>query len=198
MRIFSSFLFLAACAAQQTAPAAQQTAPPAAAPADPNNILRVETNVVLVDAVVTDKKGNYMRDLKQKDFKVYEDNKEQTIKSFSFEADPASPLNSQPRYLVLFFDNSTMNFGDQAIARKAAALRSYLRYLRRKGVITTDPSATLRTPKGASRLPRVIRSEEAADLLDDIAMTAVDDDVDPSNLADVMWAVATRCERSAA
>jgi VWFA-related protein len=97
--------------------AAQQTKPEAA---DPNSVIRVETNVVLVDAVVTDKKGNYVRDLKQKDFKVWEDNKEQAIKSFSFEADPASPLNNQPRYVVLFFDNSTMNFGDQAQARKAA------------------------------------------------------------------------------
>jgi len=112
MKILSSFLFLAVYGA------AQQTTP---LPADPNTVLRVETNVVLVDAVVTDKKGNYVRDLKQKDFKVWEDNKEQTIKSFSFEADPASPLNNQPRYMVLFFDNSTMGFGEQAQARKAAA-----------------------------------------------------------------------------
>jgi len=112
MKIFSSFLCIAAVAAQST--------PPQAYPADPNSVIRVDTNVVLVDAVVTDKKGNYVRDLKQKDFKVFEDGKEQSIKSFSFEADPASPLNSQPRYLVLMFDNSTMNFGDQAIARKAA------------------------------------------------------------------------------
>src|SRR5580698_10376317 len=115
MKIFSSFLFLAVYGAAQQTPAS--TAP---LPADPNNVLRVEPNAVLVDAVVTDKKGNYVRDLKQKDFKVWEDNKEQTIKSFSFEADPASPLNNQPRYMVLFFDNSTMNFGDQALARKAA------------------------------------------------------------------------------
>jgi VWFA-related protein len=113
MKILSSFLFVATVAAGQQAA-------PQAYPADPNSVIRVETNVVLVDAVVTDKKGNYVRDLKQKDFKIFEDGKEQSIKSFSFEADPASPLNSQPRYLVLLFDNSTMNFGDQAIARKAA------------------------------------------------------------------------------
>src|SRR5580698_6130474 len=111
MKTLSSLLFLAVYGA------AQQTTP---LPADPNNVLKVETNVVLVDAVVTDKKGNYVRDLKQKDFKIWEDNKEQAIKSFSFEADPASPLNNQPRYLVMFFDNSTMNFNDQAVARKAA------------------------------------------------------------------------------
>jgi VWFA-related protein len=87
--------------------------------ADPG-IIRTETKLVLVDTVVTDKKGNYVHDLTAKDFKVWEDNKEQTIKSFSFEADPASPSNSQPRYLVLFFDNASMNLTDQAQARKAA------------------------------------------------------------------------------
>ena len=112
MKIFSSFLLLTAYGV------AQQAKPEAA---DPNNVIRVETNVVLVDAVVTDRKGNYVHDLQQKDFKVYEDNKEQPIQSFSFEADPASPLAKQPQpYLVLFFDNSTMNFGDQVQARKAA------------------------------------------------------------------------------
>ena len=39
---------------------------------------------MLVDTVVTDKKGNYVRDLTVKDFKVWEDNKEQPIKNFSF------------------------------------------------------------------------------------------------------------------
>src|SRR5580693_7852350 len=84
-------------------------------------VIKTETKLVLVDAVVTDKKGAYVRDLTVKDFKVSEDRKDQTIKSFSFEADPNSPTASQKRYLVLFFDNSTMSFGDQAQARKAAA-----------------------------------------------------------------------------
>jgi VWFA-related protein len=92
-----------------------------AAPAQPDNVIRAETRLVLVDAVVTDKKGAYVHDLTAKDFKVFEDNKEQSIKNFSFEADPASPTNSQPRYLVLFFDNSTMEAGDQVLARQAAA-----------------------------------------------------------------------------
>jgi VWFA-related protein len=91
----------------------------AAAPAPPT--IKTETRLVLVDTVVTDKKGQYIHDLTAKDFKVLEDNKEQTISSFSFEADPASPTNSRKRYLVLFFDNSTMGFGEQAQAREAAA-----------------------------------------------------------------------------
>lgn len=52
------------------------------------------------------------------------------------------------------------------IARKAAAIRSYLRYLKRHGVIELDPGRTLRAPKGPSRLPRVPRAGEAVALLD--------------------------------
>ena len=87
---------------------------------DSGNVIRTETKLVLVDAVVTDKKGVYVRDLTAKDFKVWEDKREQHIKSFSFEADPNSPSASQKRYLVLFFDNSSMSYGDQALARQAA------------------------------------------------------------------------------
>jgi len=90
------------------------------APADSGVVLRTETKLVVVDAVVTGKKGEYVRDLKQKDFKVYEDGKEQNVKSFAFEADPGSPNGSQNRYLVLFFDASSMNPGDQIQARQAA------------------------------------------------------------------------------
>src|ERR1700678_4262797 len=91
----------------------------AQAPADSGAVLRTETKLVLVDSVVTDKKGGYIHDLEAKDFKVFEDNKEQQIKSFSFEAGKTTPSNLK-HYLVLFFDNSTMDFGDQARARQAA------------------------------------------------------------------------------
>src|SRR5579864_841447 len=99
---------------------AQAQQPATEAPAGDTTI-RKETRLVLVDTVVTDKKGTYIRDLAAKDFKVWEDNKEQPIKSFSFEEDTASPDKAQKRYLVLFFDNSTMDTGDQLRARQAAA-----------------------------------------------------------------------------
>jgi VWFA-related protein len=83
-------------------------------------VFKSESRLVLVDAVVADKKGNYIHDLTQKDFKVFEDNNEQEIKSFSFQADPKSPLNGKKQYMVLFFDNSSMQMGDQMVARKAA------------------------------------------------------------------------------
>jgi VWFA-related protein len=92
----------------------------AGAPAGDTTTIHVETREVPVDTVVTDKKGNYIRDLTVKDFKVWEDNKEQTIKNFSFEEGTASG-KEQKQYLVLLFDNSTMDMGDQARARQAAA-----------------------------------------------------------------------------
>src|SRR5271156_5059570 len=92
-----------------------------AAGADDAGVIRTETRLVLVDTVVTDKKGEYVRDLAQKDFKVWEDGKEQTLTSFSFEESTNSTNHPQPHYLVLFFDNSTMDMGDQARARDAAA-----------------------------------------------------------------------------
>jgi VWFA-related protein len=98
---------------------AQQPAAPA--PASDTATIRAETRLVLVDTVVTDKRGNYIRDLTVKDFKVWEDNKEQAIKSFSLEDDSAAPEKAQKHYLVLFFDNSTMDVGDQMQARQAAA-----------------------------------------------------------------------------
>jgi VWFA-related protein len=97
-----------------------QAPQPAAAGAGDLTVIRTETRLVLVDTVVTDKKGNYIRDLTQKDFKVLEDGKEQPLTSFSFEESTGSST-PQPHYMVLFFDNSTMDAGDQARARDAAA-----------------------------------------------------------------------------
>ena len=73
---FAGFILFAAIGAAQ-----DQQSPP------PTTVIRTETRVVLVDAVVTDKKNNYIHDLNQKDFKVWEDDKSQSITSFSFEAD---------------------------------------------------------------------------------------------------------------
>jgi integrase/recombinase XerC len=74
------------------------------------------------------------------------------------------------RYLAYL---DTRGLATRTVARKAAAVRSYLRYLRRHGTIATDPGRALRTPKGAARLPRVPRPEEAAAMLDRAAARTV-------------------------
>jgi len=105
-------------AQEQPAPPPPQAAPPAAP--QPGVMIKKESKLVLVDAVVTDKKGNYVHDLSQADFKVFEDNKEQQVSSFSAGVDAAAQANGQRRYLILFFDNSTMAMPDQIQARGAA------------------------------------------------------------------------------
>ncbi len=80
--------------------------------------IQTETRVVLVDAIVTAKNGTYVRDLTQKDFRIWEDNKEQAIRSFAFES---SSEASQPRSLVLFFDESSLEAMDQIPALQSAS-----------------------------------------------------------------------------
>ena len=75
------------------------------------------------------------------------------------------------RYLAFL---STRGFARRSIGRKVAAVRGYLRYLHRAGVIPTDPGRALRAPKGEARLPRVPASSETLELLDSVA-ARVDD-----------------------
>jgi VWFA-related protein len=107
--------------AQQPAAQTQPVSATESASPGQETVFKAQAKLVLVDSVVTDKKGNYIRDLTQKDFRVWEDNKEQQVKSFSYESQSNSPNDTTKRYLVLFFDNSNMDFADQKRARIAAA-----------------------------------------------------------------------------
>ena len=81
--------------------------------------------------------------------------------------EPADADHRALRRYLAYLD--TRGFARRSVARKAAAVRAYLRYLRRHDVIVNDPGRGLRTPKGDARLPRVPRREEAAALLDGAA-----------------------------
>jgi integrase/recombinase XerC len=67
------------------------------------------------------------------------------------------------RYLAFL---TTRRLAPRSIARKAAAIRAYLRFLHRTGVVPADLSRTLRAPKGPARLPRVPRRRDAVAMLD--------------------------------
>ena len=144
-------MFGCAVAAQQPAHTSQESLP----------TIQKETKLVLVDAVVTDKKGEYITDLRQGDFRVWEDNKEQVVKTFSFEND-ASATNARKRYMILFFDNSTMTANDQVNARTAA-----LKFLDKntgenRYIAVVDFGGTLRVAQNftgdAERLKEVVRT----------------------------------------
>jgi integrase/recombinase XerC len=67
------------------------------------------------------------------------------------------------RYLAYL---TTRGMARPTIARKAAALRSFFGWLRKRGVVTVDPTRNLRAPKGDRRLPRVPKVAEVATLLE--------------------------------
>jgi len=115
----AGFLALVAGVTREQEPAKPATTTEQTPPVAP--VIKTESRIVLVDTVVTDKKGNYIRDLRQENFKVFEDNKEQTITSFSFASDPKIQPAEQKHYIILFFDNSSMTMPDQMQARAAAA-----------------------------------------------------------------------------
>jgi integrase/recombinase XerC len=68
------------------------------------------------------------------------------------------------RYLAYL---STLGRARRTIARRASALRRYFDWLRRRGVVPTDPALGLHAPKGEARLPRVLRHDELRALLGD-------------------------------
>jgi site-specific recombinase XerD len=67
------------------------------------------------------------------------------------------------RYLAYL---GTRRYARATLARKAAALRSYFAWQRRRGVVDPDPARRLSAPAGGSRLPRVLDRSELDVLLD--------------------------------
>src|ERR1700756_1382953 len=111
---------------------AQAPQPPAPQPQaqQPQYRVHVTSELVLVNVVVRDKKGNLVRDLKKDDFTLFEDGKRQAISTFDFEnvdelatagaaevttsgtapdsallrpTDKPAALNARDRRLMLFF-----------------------------------------------------------------------------------------------
>ena len=61
---------------------------------------------------------------------------------------------------------TTRRYARATVARKAAALRCYFAWQRRRGALDVDPARRLASPGGRSRLPRVLDRGELEDLLD--------------------------------
>ncbi len=62
----------------------QQSAPPQTPADDEDDVVRITTNLVQIDAVVTDKNGNQITDLRPEDFEIFENNRAQPITNFSY------------------------------------------------------------------------------------------------------------------
>jgi site-specific recombinase XerD len=67
------------------------------------------------------------------------------------------------RYLAYL---ATRGYARASVARKAAALRAYFAWGRRRGLVHEDPSRRLGSPSGAGRLPNVLSLSELEILLE--------------------------------
>jgi integrase/recombinase XerC len=72
---------------------------------------------------------------------------------------------------------STRGLARRTIARKASVLRRYFRWTAATGRTEADPSAGLSAPSGTARLPRVLRTDELHQLLDEPAPSTGHDPV---------------------
>jgi integrase/recombinase XerC len=81
----------------------------------------------------------------------------------------ADPTSADPRRLRAYAAwLSSRGYAASTIARRLASLRSFYKYLRRRGVVPKNPAGLLRNPKQPRRLPRLLRIEEVIQLLDGI------------------------------
>lgn len=72
---------------------------------------------ILIDAIVTGKTGA-VRDLTVKDFELSIDGHDQPIAAAALQSAASLPARPNKHFLILLFDNSTMNAGDQARVRQ--------------------------------------------------------------------------------
>jgi Ca-activated chloride channel family protein len=89
-------------------------------------IIRIGTDLVVIDATVTDKDGNYIRNLKPEDFIIFEDGEPQELGFF--EASEQSEL-TRPLAVVFALDVSG-SIRPEEIARQRVAAENFMRLVR--------------------------------------------------------------------
>jgi Ca-activated chloride channel homolog len=92
--------------------------------------IRLKTDLVTVDAAVTDKNGNFIRDLKGDDFVVYEDGAPQKVEFF--EASEQASL-TRPLAVVIAIDISG-SIKPEEIAKQRAATAQFLKLVQPESV----------------------------------------------------------------
>jgi site-specific recombinase XerD len=74
------------------------------------------------------------------------------------------------RYLATL---TTKAMAPRTIARKAAAIRRYFAWMTLHGLIATDPSAGISSPRGPAKLPRILTADELQQLIDEPSAAAL-------------------------
>lgn len=90
---------------------------------EPQDVIRIDTDLVPIDVTVTDAKGRLVRNLKKEDFKLFEDGVERPIASFNLEKIEGSP---RPVAIVFALDLSG-SMTPAEVNRVSDAMREFSR-----------------------------------------------------------------------
>jgi len=106
---------------------------------EPQDVIKVDTDLVPIDVTVTDSKGRLVRNLKKEDFRLFEDGIERSIASFNVEKIEGAP---RPVAIVFALDLSGQR---EELTRLADAVQ---REIRERDVLFDDRRVTapLREP----------------------------------------------------
>jgi len=162
-------------------PSTQAQRPRRVAPAqteEPDDVLRIDTDLVAVDVTVTDVQGSPVRNLRKEDFKLYADGIEQPVSFFQVERRTGPP---RPLALVFALDISgsmtpeemgrlrqalqafSANIADQQAVYAVMAFGMNVKMLQK---FTSDPAALDRTFEKLAREPNGL-STHTYDAVDD-------------------------------
>jgi VWFA-related protein len=176
--VASALLSPAACAQETTREAQRPRRAEQQKQDDDDEVLRVDTDLVLVDVTVTDAKGMTVRNLRAEDFKIYEDGEERPISFFNVERRGGG---QRPVAVVFALDVSGSMTGEEML-RLTGALRAFAEHLKEREAVfalmsfgmnvkvqqnfTSDPR---KLERGIERLARDVNglSTHAYDAVDD-------------------------------
>lgn len=140
---------------------------PESAEVDENSVLRVSTSLITVPAIVMDRNGRYIANLKKEDFKIYEDGVEQQLSYFA--------SVEKPFTVALMLDMSGSTQSQLAQIREAAnTFLGRLRFNDRLMAITFDGRVNVLTEpadvgvirRGKLRIPAVTDGTVLYDAVD--------------------------------
>jgi VWFA-related protein len=164
--LFTLFAFATQHNAQTPTPT---PTPQKVQPADEEDVVRITTNLIQIDAVVVDKSGKVVTDLSPEDFEILENDKPQKITNFSFitvepapaviaetpkkpvdKNAPPIPTKLRPeqikRTIALVIDDLSLSFGSAYYTRRA--LKKFVDEMMQPG----DLVAIVRTGSGVGAL----------------------------------------------
>jgi VWFA-related protein len=122
---FNLIAWVSVAAVAQTEPTKERPRRVLPAEEQPQDVIKIDTDLVPVDVTVTDAKGRLVRNLKKEDFKLFEDGAERPIASFNVEKIEGVP---RPVAIVFALDLSG-SMSAEEVTRVSDAMREFSKRL---------------------------------------------------------------------